>query len=492
MSGKNAIVIGAGIGGLAAAVRLSAAGYNVTVFDKNEQPGGKLTEFQLGAYRFDFGPSLFTMPEYVDELFTLAGKNPKDYFEYFSLDESCRYFYPDGQQFFAPTDGEIFAQKASEAFNEPKNNILKYFKYNRNIFGNAGRIFLTKSMHKLKTFLSLDALKSVGQSYVIEMFRSMNAANEKAFTSPKLIQLFNRYATYNGSSPYKAPAMLNSISVLEHLYGTYFPVGGMSNISNAIYRLGKELGVKYHFNEEVLDIHYSQNQVTGVKTTKRNIEAKLVMSNMDVSFTYDKLLPEVKKPALYTEREKSSSAIIFYWGVKKDFSQLGLHNIFFAENYPAEFHDLFENKNIHLADPTIYINITSKHHPTDAPEGGSNWFVMINAPADFGQDWAAMQTRLRQNIIEKLSKHLNENIEELIEEERIVDPTEIESFTLSHKGALYGTSSNNWLNAFFRHPNFSSKLEGLYFVGGSVHPGGGIPLCLLSAKITTALVDGKN
>lgn len=487
MEQKKAIVIGAGIGGLSAAIRLANKGYRVQVFDKNKQPGGKLTEFSLGEYRFDFGPSLFTMPQYVEDLFAISGKEPKEYFDYISLPESCRYFFPDGSKFIAPTDEYAFVQKASKIFNEPQQNIEKYFAYNKNIFNNAGRIFLNESMHKLSTFFSLDAMKSVAQSYVIELFRSMNTANEKAFTNKKLIQLFNRYATYNGSSPYKAPAMLNSISVLEHLYGTYFPKGGMSSISQAMYDLGKELGVQYEFDTKVDEIIYSGKQISGVKLNNEVIKADLVICNMDVSLAYERLLPKLKSPAIYTKREKSSSAVIFYWGVNQTFDQLGLHNIFFTKDYPEEFRHLFVEKD-QYDDPTIYINITSKHHPSDAPVGAENWFVMVNAPADDGQNWEKTTERLKKKVIKKLNEQLGVNLDELIKEERVVSPPEIESFTLSHKGALYGSSSNSWLSAFFRHPNFSGKIKGLYFVGGSVHPGGGIPLCLLSSKIATSLI----
>lgn len=487
MANSKAVVIGAGIGGLAAAIRLSMKGYHVTVIDKNNKAGGKLTDFSLGSYRFDFGPSLFTMPQYVEELFTLCGRDAKDYFEYESMDEACRYFYPDGTAFVAPTDAHQFAKAASKTFDVPEASINKYFDYNERIFNKAGRIFLTKSMYKIGTFLNLDALNSVAQSYVIELFRSMNSANVKSLKNAKLVQLFNRYATYNGSSPYKAPAILNSVSILEHLYGTYFPKGGMYNITQAIYNLALEQGVTFKFNELVTQIEYDTS-VKSVVTDTATYQADIVISNMDVSFTYEKLLSNKELPYLQRNHEKSSSAVIFYWGVKKVFSQLGLHNIFFSDEYDVEFKTIFEDKSIG-SDPTVYINISSIHNPDDAPPNGSNWFVMINVPGDFGQDWTSKVKHLKDDVLNKLSNHLGENIASLIEEEYIVDPTIIEQKTLSHKGSLYGSSSNNWIDAFLRHPNFSSKIKGLYFVGGSVHPGGGIPLCLLSAKIATELID---
>ena len=202
---------------------------------------------------------------------------------------------------------------------------------------------------------------------------------------------------------------------------------------------------------------------------------------MDVYFTYKKLLPNEKHPERTLNQERSTSALIFYWGVKQSFPQLGLHNIFFSDDYKNEFDTL--DKGDVGSDPTIYVNITSKRTPTDAPEGSENWFVLINVPHNDGQDWAVITQRVRRVVIDKMSRALTVDFQQLIEVEDILDPLSIEAKTASFGGALYGTSSNALMSAFMRHPNFSSQIEGLYFVGGSVHPGGGIPLALLSAKI---------
>ena len=181
-------------------------------------------------------------------------------------------------------------------------------------------------------------------------------------------------------------------------------------------------------------------------------------------------------------QEKSSSALIFYWGIKQEFSALGLHNILFTENYKTEFDYIFNKKELYH-DPTVYINITKKYCEADAPKGGENWFVMINVPHNAGQDWDKIIAEAKPIILNKISRNLGVAIEPLIEVEHLLEPRTIESRTQSHLGSLYGTSSNNRYSAFLRHPNFSSSIKNLYFCGGSVHPGGGIPLCLLSAKI---------
>jgi phytoene dehydrogenase-like protein len=218
------------------------------------------------------------------------------------------------------------------------------------------------------------------------------------------------------------------------------------------------------------------------------VPADLVVSNADVYFTYLNLLSEPSKAQQILQQERSSSALIFYWGIKKEFPQLSLHNIFFTENYEAEFAHLFDVK-IPFNDPTVYINITSVCEPgIQAPAGKQNWFVMVNVPANTGQDWAAITASVKKEVLAKLERMLGEPIESLIETEKILDPLLIEANTASYQGSLYGTSSNAPMAAFLRHPNFSKQYKGLYFVGGSVHPGGGIPLCLKSAEIMSNLV----
>ena len=203
---------------------------------------------------------------------------------------------------------------------------------------------------------------------------------------------------------------------------------------------------------------------------------------------YKTILKDQKQPKLLLKQPKSSSALIFYWGIRRNFPELGLHNIFFSDNYALEFEHIFKRGTIY-EDPTVYLNITSTHKPDDAPEGCMNWFTMINVPNNQGQDWDTLIALAKKNIIHKLNRILKTDVESLIEVEEILDPRKIESKTSSARGALYGNSSNNKFAAFLRHANYSSSIKNLYFCGGSVHPGGGIPLCLLSAKIMSEMIE---
>lgn len=485
----KAAIIGAGIGGIATAIRLANKGYEVSVFEANSYAGGKLSSFEEKGYRFDAGPSLFTMPHFVDELFELSGKNPKDYFKYIRLPEVCRYFWEDGTRFTVSADNAAFAREAEQKLGEPARNILKYLKQSAFKYEVLSGLFLEDTLHKISTWTSRKALKGYLNLPTMGIFGTLNKANEASFEQPKSVQLFNRYATYNGSDPYQTPATMSIIPHLEYNVGAFFPENGMYGITSSLVKLAEDLGVKFFYDSKVDEIIIEGKKVSGIKLTNRTfMPFDLVVSNMDITHTYRKLLPKEKHPEKLLNQPKSGSGLIFYWGIKKEFSELGLHNIFFSDDYKTEFEHQFKHKTIYK-DPTIYLNITSKYKKDDAPEGCENWFILLNAPANEGQDWEKIIKESRQYVIDKISRNLGVDITPFIETESILDPRSIEAKTSSAQGALYGNSSNNRFAAFLRHPNFSSKIKNLYFVGGSVHPGGGIPLALSSAKIVDKLLS---
>ena len=486
MNNKVAI-IGSGIAGIATSIRLKAKGFDVTVYEKNSFPGGKLSSFKLGEFRFDAGPSLFTMPQYVDELFEISGENPKEHFKYKKKKIACKYFWEDESIFNAYSDKEKFYDECENKFNVERKQIKKYLNKAKKKFDLTRKIFLEKSLHKINSFLNYETVKALFNLNIYQINKNLDEVNQKEIEEKHLVQLFNRYATYNGSSPYKTPGMMTLIQHLESHYGTYIPLKGMNDISNSLYRLAERRGVKFEFESEVEKIEIQNNQATGIIVNNKLKRFDKIISNSDVYSTYKYLLKE-KLNHNSLKQERSSSAIIFYWGIKKIYKQLDLHNIFFSDNYEKEFKYIFDENKI-IDDPTIYVNITSKDVPADSPESCENWFVMVNSPFNTGQDWEKIKNTLRSNIISKLERILKENISNNIVEERIYTPVDLESNTNSHQGSLYGISSNNKFSAFLRHPNFLKKIPNLYFCGGSVHPGGGIPLCLLSAKIVSNLIE---
>ena len=488
MMKKKVGIIGSGVSGLSASIRLSNMGYEVHVFEANEYPGGKLTSFKLGNYRFDAGPPLFTMPEYVDELFHLFNENPRDFFNYKKKEIICKYFWQDGKKLIAYADKDKFFDEVNSELGVSKKTLKQYLNKAKKKYDLTSDLFLKKSLHKLDTFLTVKTIKALSKLSIFEIGKTLSEVNEKSLKEPHLIQFYNRYATYNGSSPYSTPGIMTVIQHLESHYGTYVPDGGMHSITKSLYELAKRKGVIFNFSKFVSEIILKENRAIGLVVDGRNLFFDRVISNMDVYPTYEKLLPKRKLPRNIKYQERSSSAVIFYWGISKRFDNLDLHNVFFSKDYRKEFDSIFNQKSVY-SDPTIYVNITSKEIPTDSPENCENWFVMINTCEDNGQNWDLEVKKLKKIVLERLESMLGESIAPFIEEEKIFTPKTIEERTKSHKGSLYGTSSNGLFSAFLRHPNFSRKIKNLYFCGGSVHPGGGIPLCLLSAKIMTELIN---
>lgn len=479
----KAIVIGAGIAGIASSIRLAKKGYEVKVLEKNSYPGGKLSEIRLGNYRFDAGPSLFTMPHFVEELFLLCDEQPEHYFNYSRVEAACHYFYPDRTRMIAWSDRKKLLDEFHQKTGVDKVVLQGFLEHSAKLFDLTHELFMESPLNKLETYLKKPTFKALQHLGSLDLLKSMNEANEKRLGNDKMVQYFNRFATYNGSDPYQTPGVLNVIPHLEHGIGTFFPKGGMISITNSLVALAKRQGVKFEFESSVDQILLEADRVKGVRADGEILEADVVVSNSDIYPCYDQLLQK-EIPKRIKKAERSSSAIIFYWGIKKRFSELGLHNIFFSGDYRKEFDVMFREHGMY-EDPTIYIHISSKQEANDAPDNSENWFVMVNAPANRSQDWDKLLEVTRERVLKRLSSELRVTIEELIEEEDYLDPRRIESKTSSYMGSLYGTSSNDKMSAFLRHPNYRSRFKGLYFCGGSVHPGGGIPLCLLSAKIAT-------
>ncbi|NNE28043.1 MAG: phytoene desaturase [Saprospiraceae bacterium] len=483
---QKVAIIGAGVAGLAAAVRLTAQGHTVDVFEANSYPGGKLSEWYEGPYRFDAGPSLFTMPQYVQELFALAGEGEAD-FQFERLPVVCHYFWNDDTRLKAFADAKKFDEECYQVLDSEMGAEERLLGEARKKYDLVGQLFLESSLHKLSTWTNTHVLKAIRKLPQLDVFSNMHQVHKSHTQSDKLVQLFDRFATYNGSNPYKASGLLSMIPHFEHGFGAYFPKGGMYTIVKEILRLAEKQGAKIHFNRKVDEILQDGRKVTGIQVGDQKLYYDTVVSNMDVFFTYEKLLPEIETPNKILTQERSTSALIFYWGIKETFEELGLHNIFFADNYQKEFQALSEQKIID--DPTVYVNISSKLNPSDAPQGCENWFTMINVPYSHSIDWDIEIPRIREKVLEKLSRILKRDVRSLIESESILDPRGIEAKTSAYLGALYGSSSNTLFSAFLRQANFSQSLNGLYFCGGTVHPGGGIPLCLLSAKIVAELID---
>ncbi|MBN2553542.1 MAG: phytoene desaturase [Spirochaetales bacterium] len=489
MAERSVAVVGAGLGGLSAAIRLAHAGYAVDLYDQQAMVGGKAGTKRRHGFRFDTGPSLLTMPAVFRQLFEEVGRRLEEHLELLPLAPICHYFYPDGTVLYSYSDLERFGREISAKTLDDTQALERYLDYGRKIYDNTAELFLWSSLHELSSYLGAFSLKSLLNMGKIDAFRSMDAANRSFFKDPRLVQLFDRYATYNGSSPYKVPATLNIIPYVEYGLGAYAVGGGIYSIPDALGRLADGLGVRVILDMRVEKILHRNGRIRGIRVGGEELGYDVVVSNADVLRTYEDLLedPEARLARRYRALEPSSSGLVFLWGLKESCPELGVNNIFFSGDYPGEFRELFVER-VCPTDPTVYVNITSKVTPGDAPENGENWFVLINAPCNAGQDWEAEVAASRERVLSRVEGALGRRLEGAIVTEEVLSPPEIERNTGSRLGSLYGISSNTSMAAFLRHPNRSRRYRGLYFCGASVHPGGGMPLAILSGKIAADLI----
>ncbi len=484
MAEKKVAVIGGGLGGLAAALRLRVLGFEVDLFEKNYSIGGKANQIVQEGFRFDSGPSLLTMPFVLEELFHFSGEKLENYISLKKLEVLCKYFFPDSTIINAYSDTGKFVEEIDKNTADNKESVKKYLDYCERIYDLSAELFLFKSFSNIKTFLSRKAINTLINIRELDTNRSMHGANSHFFRDEKTIQLFDRYATYNGSNPYQTPATLNIIQHVEYNLGGYIAEEGIYSIPKAIEKAAIKKGVNIFTNSNVDKILVDGRRIKGLVVNGEKKKYEIVVSNSDVKNTYLNLLNDEKSRGAkkYKKMEMSSSALVFYWGVKGVHDSLEIHNIIFSNNYEKEFHQLFNEKTI-PDDPTIYIYISSKFNKNDAPANCENWFVMINTPYAAGQNWKAEASKIRDIIIKKVESTLKMNLSEKIITESILTPDLIEKKTSSLGGSIYGISSNNKMAAFMRQQNRSKNYKGLYFCGGSAHPGGGIPLVLLSGKL---------
>ncbi|MCC8087746.1 MAG: phytoene desaturase [Rikenellaceae bacterium] len=486
VSGKmgkvNAAVVGAGIGGIAAAIRLAANGFEVTVYEKNNAPGGKIAELRSDGYRFDTGPSLFTLPVLAEELYELCGEKMQQSIPYRMLEVNCKYFFPEGDVFSFYHDRNKLRDEIKRAGIACTDALFQRLDRSKEVYELSAPVFLFSNFHKLSNFNTPPYKRIARKLYKLEFMHTMHSANRRDFTDPRLVKIFDRYATYNGSDPYRAPATLNMIAHLENNIGAYFPEKGMYSIVEGLYGLAVKQEINFKFGEPVKQIIVEDGKAAGLETDTGRKNYDIIVSDVDVKSLSRNLLQGHPLKRRLDKSEPSSSALILYWEINRIYPELDLHNILFAEDYKREFRSIFNHKKI-AENNTVYIFISSKVVPEDAPPGCENWFVMINVPPDTGQEWGAIISEARRNIIDKINRLLNTDIEQHITGEHIASPLTIEQNTASAGGALYGAASNSAISAFLRHPNKLRRINNLYFVGGSVHPGGGIPLCLASASI---------
>lgn len=476
------IIVGGGIGGLAAATILASKGQSVCLLEKNRTLGGKCDAINQEGYHFDLGPSVLTLPHYLEELFTLAGKNLSDYMTIEPVEPGCRYFFNDGSSFDAPGTLDSFEKAVASSFPSEIKGFRSFRKYIEALWKISGPAFLENP----PLWPALRAIpwgKALHHALDLRP-RSMMSKLDQYFSDDRLKQLFGRFATYNGSSPYQAHANFNVIAYAELAFGSWRCRGGMSNIIVALERLARDSGVELKTACPVSLVNFDQSgRATGVQIEDgTKIAAKAVVINQDAltSLTSSMLSGHPmhhKWKQTWARREPSSSAFVLLLALNGKHPDLACHNVFFSGNYQREFEDLF-TKPTELKEPTVYVSVPAHAEDHLAPPGCEGWFVLVNAPSLQSYRYENPE-KYADLLIEILLERTSLRKEEILWSKTMAPDFYQERYQ-AHHGSLYGMSSNRILDAFLRAPINPRAAPGIFFCGGSAHPGGGIPLVVKS------------
>jgi len=480
----DALVVGAGIGGLAAAIRLAAAGRTVRVLEKNPHPGGKCDFLQKDGFHFDLGPSVLTLPFVMDDLFKAAGKRREDYLEIEPVEPGCSYFFADGSRFDAPGTMDDFEKAVAGHFPKDIDGFRRFRSHVERLWEVSGPAFLfhRPGLRALAAIPWLRALRTLPDLLPGRMHDRL----KHYFKDPRLIQLFARFATYNGSDPYRTPATFNVVAHAELAFGSWRCIGGMHALPLALDRLAEDCGVDRRYGVSAEEVRFDGKSPTGVISSDGSFnKANAVVCNLDaVTARTGKLLASHPRSKTWRKKlgkvEASSSGFVLLAALSRRHPELACHNVFFSADYRKEFRELFTDPRP-LETPTLYVSRPASAENTLAPEGKEGWFVLVNSPSlQRQEDWDehGYAKRITGMLKDRCGLSRGE-----IEWTQFHGPTFYRDRYGAWHGSLYGPSSNPFRQAFLRAANRPHDAPGLFFAGGSSHPGGGIPLVLLSGKI---------
>jgi phytoene desaturase len=489
-------VIGAGVGGLSVAARLARNGHAVEIYEASNQTGGKCRTEWFGDYGFDTGPSLLTIPAVYRDLFLKTGKRLEHVLDVQPVDPAFAYHFSDGKQVTFPnlsnpkTYLEIeksFGPAASKQWQKLMDRADSMWEVSREPFIESE---LTSVWSLLKRKNLLKELREISP------FTSLRDLTKRYKLDPHLSMIVDRYATYTGSDPRKAPAVLLTIAYVESTFGAWHISGGVGRLAQALEQRCLELDVKIHLNTKVSQIITKDGAAIGIKLVNGDeIASDLIVTNADSEITYNQLINSDVRKAKKERRKlrnasKSLAGFSLLLGLdnsKGDPVKLEHHNVFFPQDYDAEFDQIFDQK-VPLTDPTIYI-CAPKDKSMVKGENKEAWFVLVNAPRHDpknGWDWSINGEQYAKQIINKLD-NLGLNVSSRLDLMKFRTPLDLQEYALAPGGSIYGTSSNSASSAFLRASN-RSKIKNLYCVGGSAHPGGGLPLVGISADIVSEII----
>jgi diapolycopene oxygenase len=478
---KKVIVIGAGLGGISAAIMLKINGYDVEIFEKNEKIGGKLNTITEQGYTFDLGPSILTLPQYFKVLFEASGKKMEDYIQIQPVRPHWRNFFEDGKVLDFHPDMEVQKKELDKFGKDAFTQFRKFLDYSEQQYDILAPGYFDAGLDKTMDFVKFYDLSAV---FKIDFFHSMHGSIAKYIDNKYVVDALDYFIKYVGSSAYNAPGFMNMMPTIQFRYDLWYVPGGMYNIARGFKKYMDELGIKVHFNSEVSRINKVGHLVESIEVNGETYTADIIVSNMEGIPAYKKLLNEdisfIKKLDRF---EPSCSGLVIDIGLDIKYPQLAHHNFFFSGDQKHHF-DLVFNQKVLPTDPTIYLVDASKSDPTVAPENCSGLKILPHIPYINEKNPYTMEdyTKLKNSIYEKLERMGLTDLRKHIVYEHFLTPIDIEKMYNSNKGSVYGVVSDLKKNFAFKLPKKSRLYDNLYFTGGSVNPGGGMPMVLLCGQ----------
>ncbi len=478
---KKVIVIGAGLGGISAAISLSQEGYEVDVYEKNDKIGGKLNVLNAEGYTFDLGPSILTLPHLFERLFEGSDRKMADYFSIRPVRPHWRNFFEDGTVIDLYPETDLMAKEAAKAGETP-HAVEAFLHYSEQLYDLVDSGYFQQGLDSTREFRRFYGLTTFMQ---FDLFRTMHAGVARHLKSPYLRDIFDFFIKYVGSSAYDAPAFMNSLPTIQFRYDLWYVDGGMYNIARGLEKLMTELGIHIHLNSKVTEIRTDGSRITEVVVNgDTSAGADIVVCNVEVIPAYRDLLCEDKRFLKRLRRfEPSCSGLVLDLGLDTQYPQLAHHNFLFSGNQRDHFRSVFHKK-VLPADPTVYLVAASKTDPSVAPSGCDCLKILPHIPhIDPARpleqsDYVAFKNRL----IDKLERMGLEDLRKHIVFEHMWTPLDIERMYGSNQGSIYGVVSDRFKNFAFKAPKQSTRYPNLFFVGGSVNPGGGMPMVVLCGQ----------
>ena len=485
---RRVVVVGAGLGGLSAALSLAADGYDVEIFEKNDRPGGKLNLLQTKGFSFDLGPSILTLPHYFERLFVRHGRRMADYVTIQAVTPHWRNFFEDGTRIdLFPDPKETVARNVGLS-SDDESDLTSFLAYSKRLYERAVPGYFDRGLDTLWPLIRFYGVFSTLRDF--DLFSSMDDGVGRHVRNRYLRDILNYFVKYVGSSPYDAPAVLNLLPHAQFGYGLWYVKGGMYGLARALERLANEVGVQMHFGAEVVALSHANGRVTSAELANgRLVEGDLFVCNMEVIPAYERLLRE--SPAFLSKLRKfepACSGLVLHLGTDREYPQLAHHNFFFSRDPKKHFTDVF-HRGILPEDPTLYVVAPARTDRSQAPAGCENIKVLPHIPhlQDLRfteQEYAS----LRERVLDKLERMGLEGLRRHIVVEDTWTPEDIERRYYSNRGAIYGVVADRKKNLGLKAPKKSSKYANLYFVGGSVNPGGGMPMAVLSGQQVRDLI----